>query len=204
MIKYKQLVALICTLLLMLTGCSDYSDASVDVPSNWASYAVGDLQFRFEAGWKSSSWDPLQTDMDTQVQTLQTSNNLAIFGRLVSPAADKGTINYVDLGYWDTGRAFEIVEMEDMMEDLNDLVVPLKKLGMTSEDVQRSRIRTYGSDITALTLSYTITKEEVSCLMQIALVPHGSRVYMISYADFSTGTDSDVLEKLLSSLSFTN
>lgn len=191
--------------LMILTGCSSgYSDASVDVPTNWANYTVGDLQFRFEAGWKSGNWDPLQADMDVQVQTLGAGNNLAIFGRLVAPAADKGTVNYVDLGYWDTGRNFEATEMESLMEELNDLVVPLKKLGLTSEDEQSSRIRVYGEDITALTLSYRITKDQVECLIQVALVPHGTRVYMISYADFSTNKENEMLERLLSSLSFTN
>lgn len=201
--QIKKWIALLCCALMLLTGCSSgYSDASVDVPGNWASYTVGDLNFRFIAGWKSGNWDPLQIDMDLQVQTVGTSNNLAIFGRLVAPAADKGTVNYMDFGYWDIGREFEVTELESVMKELDELVVPVKKLGLSSDDVQSSRIRTYGDEITALTLAYRLVSEEVSCVMQVALVPHGTRVYMISYADFSTGEDDSTLERLLSSLSF--
>ncbi len=202
--RIKKWMTLLCTALLLLTGCGGYSDASVDVPGNWASYQVGDLEFRFAAGWKSSSCDPLQTDMDSQVQVVGSSNNLAIFGRLTSPAADKGTVNYVDFGYWDTGREFANEELENIMKELDELVVPIKKLGLSSDDVQSSRIRIYGDEVTALTLAYQVEKEQVSCVVQAALVPHGSRVYLISYADFSTGKDDSTLERLLSSLRFVN
>ncbi len=200
--RVRKWISLLCGLLVFLTGCGGYSDASVEVPGNWASYQVGDLEFRFIAGWKSSSWDSLQTDMDSQVQIVGSSNHLAIFGRLTSPAADKGTVNYIDFGYWDTGRQFENEELEGIMKELDEMVVPIKKLGLSSDDVQSSRIRIYGEDITALTLAYRVEKEQVDCVMQVALVPHGSRVYLISYADFSTGEDDSTLERLLSSLRF--
>ena len=201
----KRLIILLCIGMMVLTSCSrsEYDDASEDVPENWASYSVGDLAFRFEAGWKSSSWDPLQTEMDTQAQTLGVSSNLALFGHLVAPAADKGTVNYVDFGYWETGRTLQDSELESIMETLHDLSLPMKKLGVNAEDMQNSRIRTYGkNETTALTLSYRLEEEKVSCVMQVAFVPHGSRVYMISYADFSKDTDDTMLEQLLSTLSF--
>ena len=90
------------------------------------------------------------------------------------------------------------------MTELDELVVPIKKLGLSSDDVQSSRIRIYGDEVTALTLAYQVEKEQVSCVVQAALVPHGSRVYLISYADFSTGKDDSTLERLLSSLRFVN
>ena len=129
--RVRKWISLLCGLLVFLTGCGGYSDASVEVPGNWASYQVGDLEFRFIAGWKSSSWDSLQTDMDSQVQIVGSSNHLAIFGRLTSPAADKGTVNYIDFGYWDTGRQFENEELEGIMKELDEMVVPIKKLGLS-------------------------------------------------------------------------
>lgn len=200
----RRLTAVICLIVVILTGCGGYSDASVDVPSTWAQYTIDDLQFRFKAGWKSGNWDPVQTEMDTQTNALGTGNQLAIFGRLVSPSADKGTVDYIDFGYWDTGREYDAMEMEELMEDLNNLIIPFKRMGITSQDGQSSRIRIYGEEITALTLSYKLNKDYVNCVVQIALVPHGTRIYMIAYSDFSTGTDDDTLEQLLTSLHFLN
>ena len=96
----------------MLTACgSDYDDASVDIPTTWAAYTIDTLSFRFEAGYQSSSWDATQTDMDSQIAVLGASNQLALFGRFISPASAKGTTNYIDFGYWDTGHTVETAEL---------------------------------------------------------------------------------------------
>lgn len=198
----KRIITVTILLIFLLTACgSDYDDASVDIPTTWAAYTIDTLSFRFEAGYQSSSWDALQTDMDTRVSVLGTSNQLALFGRLISPASAKGTVNYIDFGYWDTGRALEPTELEGIMETLNNLSSPLLQLSVSSSQLQSSRIRTYGA-VTALTTAFTVETEDLSCVLQVALVPHGSRVYLISYADFSTGADNDMLEGLLSTLQF--
>ena len=198
----KRIITVTILLIFLLTACgSGYDNASVDIPSTWAAYSIDTLSFRFEAGYQSESWDALQTDMDTRVSVLGTSNQLALFGRLISPAYAKGTVNYIDFGYWDTGRALEPTELEGIMETLNNLSSPLLQLSVSSSQLQSSRIRTYGA-VTALTTAFTVETEDLSCVLQVALVPHGSRVYLISYADFSTGADNDMLEGLLSTLQF--
>ena len=199
----KRFLIAFCVLTMLLTGCSrsDYSDASVDVPSNWAEYTIENMEFRFEAGWKSGNWDGVQNDMDIQAQTIGTNNNLALFGRLVSPTSAQDTTNYLDFGYWDLGRQFETSEMEALMEPINDLLLAIKKTGIESNDLQTSRIRFYG-EVEALTCCYVLEKDKVECVMQIALIPHGTRVYMIAYSDFASGEDNSVLEQLLSTLSF--
>mgnify|MGYP005756799703 FL=1 len=198
----KRIITVTILLIFLLTACgSGYDNASVDIPSTWAAYSIDTLSFRFEAGYQSESWDALQTDMDTRVSVLGTSNQLALFGRLISPASAKGTVNYIDFGYWDTGRALEPTELEGIMETLNNLSSPLLQLSVSSSQLQSSRIRTYGA-VTALTTAFTVETEDLSCVLQVALVPHGSRVYLISYADFSTGADNDMLEGLLSTLQF--
>ena len=198
----KRIITVTILLIFLLTACgSGYDNASVDIPSTWAAYSIDTLSFRFEAGYQSESWDALQTDMDTRVSVLGTSNQLALFGRLISPASAKGTVNYIDFGYWDTGRALEPTELEGIMETLNNLSSPLLQLSVSSSQLQSSRIRTYGA-VTALTTACTVETEDLSCVLQVALVPHGSRVYLISYADFSTGADNDMLEGLLSTLQF--
>lgn len=198
----KRIITVTILLIFLLTACgSGHDNASVDIPSTWAAYSIDTLSFRFEAGYQSESWDALQTDMDTRVSVLGTSNQLALFGRLISPASAKGTVNYIDFGYWDTGRALEPTELEGIMETLNNLSSPLLQLSVSSSQLQSSRIRTYGA-VTALTTAFTVETEDLSCVLQAALVPHGSRVYLISYADFSTGADNDMLEGLLSTLQF--
>ncbi len=197
---FKRFLTATCAVILLLTGCgSDYSDAQVDVPANWAEYTIENLEFRFEAGWKSGNWDGVLSDADTQAQTIGTNNNLALFGRLVAPTSAQDTINYLDFGYWDIGRQVETSELEALMEPINDLLLEIKKTGIESNDLQASRIRFYG-EVEALTCSYVLEKEQVECVMQMALVPHGTRVYFITYSDFASGADNSMLEQLLSTL----
>ena len=83
---FKRFLTAACAVILLLTGCgSDYSDAQLDVPANWADYTIENLEFRFEAGWKSGNWDSVLSDADTQAGLIGTNNNLALFGRLVAP-----------------------------------------------------------------------------------------------------------------------
>ena len=197
----KRLLIIVCIAAMLLTGCgSDYSDAQVDVPGNWAEYTVGNMEFRFEAGWKNGNWDAVLSDADTQAQTIGTNNNLALFGRLVAPTSAQDTINYVDFGYWEMGRMVETSELEALMEPINDLLLEIKKTGIESNDLQASRIRFYG-EVEALTCSYLLEKELVRCVMQMALIPQGSRVYFICLSDFTSGEDNSMLEQLLSTLS---
>lgn len=198
----KRLLMILCALA-VLTGCSksEYSDASVEVPANWADYTVENMDFRFEAGWKSGSWDEVQTNMDAQAQTIEASNNLAIFGRLVSPLSAQDTTNYVDFGYWDTGHPMKTAELETIMEQVDDLILTIKKMGVESNELQTSRIRFYG-EVEAMTFSYLLEKDNVQCVIQAALIPHGTRVYMVAYFDFGSTTDNSMLEQLLSTLSF--
>ncbi len=199
---FKRFLTATCAVILLLTGCgSDYSDGSVDVPVNWAEYTIENMEFRFEAGWKSGNWDGVQSDADTQAQTIGTSNNLALFGRLVSPTSARDTVDYLDFGYWDLGRQVETSELEALMEPLNDLLLVINKTGIESNDLQPSRIRFYG-EVEALTCSYVMEKERVECVMQMALIPHGTRVYFITYSDFASGEDNSMLEQLLSTLYF--
>ena len=83
----KRILAAICAVMLVLTGCgSDYSDAQVEVPANWAEYTVENMEFRFEAGWKSGNWDAVMAEADKQAGVIGTNNNLAVFsGRNVTP-----------------------------------------------------------------------------------------------------------------------
>ena len=68
----KRILAAICAVMLVLTGCgSDYSDAQVDVPANWAEYTVENMEFRFEAGWKSGNWDAVMAEADKQAAILK-------------------------------------------------------------------------------------------------------------------------------------
>ena len=199
---FKRIFAAICAAMLVLTGCgSDYSDAQVEVPANWAEYTVGNMEFRFEAGWKGGNWDSVLAEADKQAETIGTNNNLALFGRLVAPTSAQDTTNYVDFGYWDMGHQVETVELEALMEPINDLLLEIKKTGIESNDLQASRIRFYG-EVEALTCSYLMEKENVQCVMQMALIPHDSQVYFICLSDFTSGADNSMLEQLLSTLSF--
>ena len=202
----------ICLVLLMvlplLTGChkrSEYDDATVGVPDTYASYDVGDFHFRFEAGWESTSWDELTPVMDGQAQLLGLQNNMAIYWRLYSPTTAIGTVNYVDFGYFELGRTVATADLEPIMEKLDEQASTLKRLGISCDELQKARIRSYNeAEIEALTYCYLVKNEFVTDVIQVALIPQGSRIYTITVNDFTSGADTALLEQLLSTLTITS
>lgn len=196
----------------MLTGCdrkehSEYPDNNVEVPATHAAYSVPPLSFRFEAGWTSANYDSVQDQMDYLSPSVGISPNICIFTRLQSPVTDQGTINYLDFGYFNIGHEVEMKEIQEMMEEMDQLSSGVKKLELSSNQLQSAKIRNYGEDeIEALTVCYKVSTSvndyTLSCVEQIALIPNGTRVYVIIYSDFTTGADNNRLEEILTTLSF--
>ena len=210
---YQRIIVMMLILLSvvsLLTGCSkeggsDYPDNTVDVPSNYAEYSVPPMNFRYEAGWKSANFDSVQEKMDLLSSSLGINSNICIFMRLQSPAADQGTVNFLDLGYFQMNHEVSMDEMEGIMETMDALSAEVKQLSLSASLVQASKIRSYGEDdLEALTFSYRISTSvndfTISCLEQIALIPVGTRIYVIIYSDFTSKEDTEALEQVLSTL----
>jgi|GEM_PF-1927469 len=198
-------LVLILSSLLCLSGCnqkeSDYSDATVSVPETYADYDVDIFHFKFEAGWTSASWDDVTEAMDSQGALITVANNLSIFYRLQSPAADIGTVNYMDFGFFEMGRQVATKDLEDIMDQIDDQATTLKKLGVSCDELQSARIRAYNkNEVEALTYCYLVRSETVTTVTQVALIAHGSRIYCIMLNDFTTGADSYLLERMLSGM----
>lgn len=189
---------------MLLGGCrkrSDYDDASVSVPDTYASYDVGDFHFRFEAGWESTNWDELSSTMDGQAALLGLTSNMAIYWRMYSPTTAIGTVNYLDFGYFEVGKEVQTSDLEKLMEPLDEQASTLKKLGISCDELQKARIRSYNKEeVEALTYCYLVKNEYVTDVVQVALIARGSRVYTISLNDFTSGGDTALLEQLLSTL----
>lgn len=204
--------------MILLTGCrrggSAYEDASVTVPSNYVSYTLDQISFRFEAGWKVSSQDAVTASQSDFLNKLGLDQTLAVTGQMQSDSTDKGTVNYIDVGYFQTDHDTSAKELEGIMETINEIGGSLEKLDISSDQLQKSRIRCYGTNQTeALTFCYQLdskvdssdlTAQPVSCVIQGALIPHGSRVYVLLYSDFTSGRDDSSLEEMLTSLTFTD
>ena len=208
--SWTAFVALLLVVCLFVTGCkrgSSYYDATVSVPSTYATYTVEPLEFKFEAGYKSVNWDEFTVESDETAALNGLANNLAIFARLQSPIMDQGTVNYLDFGYFEMGRTVTAADLEAIMTQIDDMAAEMKKMDVTSDELQDAKIRSYGNDeLEAMTccyeVDYFIDQWTIGVILQVALVPHQSRVYMICYADFTSGQDDNHLEQLLSSLKF--
>lgn len=191
---------------LLLSACrtsSDYMNASVSIPDNYAAYQVGEFSFRFEAGWEKQELDSMYSALDTQAALVGITPNLALFGRLAAPPSDQSTVDYVDFGYFELGARAAASELEDIMEAMDTHATLIKEFGLRANQLQKSRIRSYAPGIDALTYCYRIIGDRVTTVVQTALIPNGSRVYVIIYSDFTSGEDNNLLERILSSLSFT-
>lgn len=192
-------------LLLLLSGCSrsssEYTDGSVNVPDTYAAYQAGNFSFRFEAGWVSSNFDTQQSSMDTQAQLLGLGNNLCLTCRLSSPTRAIGTTDYLDFGYFETSGTVTMQDLESLMSSIDGLSASLKKTGVSCEELQKARIRSYNKGtIEALTFCYQVVNENVTAVVQTALIPGTGKVYVICLSDFTTQADSILLEQLLSTL----
>lgn len=203
----KAAVLVLCLVLVVpLFSCgsssrSEYDDATVSIPDSYATYHAGEFTFRFEPGWTSTSWDDTQSVLDAQTQILSISNNLAFTWRLTSPVRAIGTTDYVDFGYFSVSGTVTTKDLESLMPSLDEQASSLKKLGVSCEILQNSRIRSYNNaSIEALTFCYKVTSGKVTTVVQTALISGGSKVYAIMYSDFTSGADSSMLEQLLSTL----
>lgn len=205
--------ALLLVVLVMtsLTGCekkehSIYDDATVDVPSTYASYSVPPMTFRFEAGWTSGNYNASQEEMDILAGMMGITANLCIFTRMQSPVYDQGTINYIDLGYFQMGHNMTMEELEESMELMDQLSSTVKKMELSCSQLQSARIRCYGeNELEALTTCYrvsnTINDFTLYCVEQIALIPVGNKLYVILYSDFTNTEKTKAMEEILSTLS---
>ncbi len=199
----KKPLLLLLALLFALSACSgaEYSDATERVPNNWAGYSADELSFRFEAGFTAVPLNDLVETLAYSIGVLGDTNRLTILGHFQSPLRDKGTVDYLTLGGYHLDRVITGQDLEAFMDEINELGTKLSEGQMSAVLLQNARIRLYGS-ATALTYSLKLVRGEVSCVMQVALVPNGNELYQILYSDFSTGKDNAYLERCLSSLSF--
>lgn len=215
------LALVLCVAVSMMSACqrsqSVYRDATVSVPSTYTEYTVDQMTFRFEAGWLSSDWSLVDTEMETLLESVSQTGNFALCGQLTSPATDKGTVDYIHVGYFEMGSTVAAKDLEGIMESIDSIPLTLKRMNLSGNELQKSRIRSYQNGaVEALTFCYSIEKRNTSdesssedepspsLVVQVALIPHNNRVYVLAFDDFTSGADNDSLEEMLSSLSFTN
>ncbi len=191
---------------MVLTGASckgGYTDASDNPPANWAPYSVQDLSFRFPAGWSAVSWEAVTDKLQENMNLLGEENKLALYGYFASPVGDRGTIDYLSFAYMEMKSEVTASELEAIMDELSTLSKSMKSFSVDAEIVQKARIRRYGS-VDALTLSYQVGYGQAACVIQIGLVPRGTRIYQVAYSNFTTVKDDNTLERLLTSLTFSD
>lgn len=194
--------ALMLLSLLTLTACGDdYPKGTVDVPSNWASYTLSSVSFRFAAGYTTADWESLSEELQNAAQLLGGSNKQTLLGYLVSPEQALGTQNTLTVGYYVTASELTGEDLENIFPAFAELDEELEKLGYSTVVLQGARIRSFKGFI-ALSYAISVEKDCIKTALQLALVPHGNRVYQIVYGDFTTVEDDSSLERLLSSLNF--
>ena len=203
--KVRRIAAVLAAVLLLtaLPGAachkSPFSDATQKPPVTWPVYSAQGIRFRFEAGFTAADWAGLSDDLGYQLGLLGASSHLTTLAYFVSPERDKGTHDYLHFACYRLDAPMTDEQLMGLMDPLNRLDMELNQGQLSAECVQNARIRLYGS-VTALTYALRLTRGEVSCVQQFALVPCGTLLYQISYSDFTTASDSAALEQLLSSL----
>lgn len=196
------LAALLMLSLLPLAACGDdYPDGSVAVPSNWATYNLSAVSFRFAAGYTTADWESLSEELQDAAQLLGSGNKQTLLGYLVSPEQALGTQNTLAVGYYVTTSELTGEDLENIFPEFAELDEDLEKLGYITAVLQSARIRSFDGFI-ALSYALSVEKDGIKTALQLALVPHGNRVYQIVYGDFTTVEDDNSLERLLSSLKF--
>ena len=195
----KKIWILVLTVIL-LTGCGGYTDATLEVPSNWAEYELGDLDFKFYAGWTREETSGLTAQMESSLTALGGVNTTTMLASYASPVGEQGAKNYLIFASMTMEEAMVAEDLETIMDSFNEMARSMKNsFAIGAEISQTAKIREYaGND--ALTLAYKVSYEEAESLVQVAMIPKGKTMYVISYADFSTAQDNKDLEMVLSSL----
>lgn len=197
----KKLI-LICLAVFLLTGCGGYTDASIDPPSNWAEFELGSMKFKFHAGWTREETSGLTAQMESNMTALGDVSTMTMLASYASPIGEQGARNYLIFASMTMDESIVAEDLETIMDSFNDMSRTMKNnLTIGSEVTQTAKIREYAGR-NALTMAYKVSYEEAESLVQIALIPHGKTLYLISYADFSTVKDNQELEQLLTSLRF--
>ena len=203
--RLRRITRLLCALVfaaLVCAGCGGgYTNASEEPPANWAPYSLRDVSFRFPAGWSAASWEGFTDKLQENMNLLGEENKLALCGYFAGPVGDRGTTDYLSLANMEMKGEVEASDLETVMEELSTLSKSMKTLSVDAEIIQKARIRHYGN-VDALTLAYQVGYGQAACVIQIGLVPHGSRIYQIAYSNFTTVKDDKNLEMLLTSLVF--
>ena len=197
--RYK-LLCLLVMLSVVLTGCRGYTDASVKIPTGWTGYTIGPLQFQFEAGWSTSDTDTLTEGLSGGAGICSETATAKVIGALESPVREQGTKDYLVVTCYTMEEKTQTSDLEEVMDDLNGMARTIKnQAGLNADVEQNARIRHYGST-DALTIAYKRSGEEVSAMIQLALIAKGDHVFQIAYCDFTTIKDDSTLEAILSSL----
>lgn len=197
-----RIITMMLAVCFLFTGCGGYTDASVEPPSNWATYDLGSVSFKFYAGWSPDDTSGLVSQIDANMLSLGGSNDLMVLASYISPIGEQGTYNYLTVSYYTLGSSITGEDLESIMDPLNALSKTLKtNMALSAEIKQNARIRHYG-EYDALTMAYQVGYGETECLIQTALVPVGRILFQISYSDFTTVQDDQTIEQLLTSISF--
>ena len=197
----KKLIFLIIAVLL-LTGCGGYTDASIQPPSNWAEYELGEMHFKFHAGWTREETSGLTAQMESGLTALGGTNTVTMLAAYASPSGEQGAKNYLYFASMTMAEELVAEDLEGIMDSFNDMSRTMKNsFAIGAEITQTARIREY-SGMNALTTAYKVSYGEAESLVQLAMVPQGKTLYIVSYADFSTVKDNTDLEQVLTSMRF--
>lgn len=196
----KKFLIMVLLAVMLLTGCGGYTNASVEPPSTWADYELGNMKFKFNAGWTREETSGLTAQMESNMTALGGSNNVTMLASYASPAGEQGAKNYLIFASMTMDENIVAEDLESIMDTFNDMSRTMKNsLAIGAETTQTAKIREYGEH-NAMTVAYKVSYGDAQSLVQLALVPSGKTVYMIAYADFSTAKDNSELEQLLTSL----
>ena len=199
MSKNKTLLLLL-ILVLLLTGCRGYTDASVKIPAGWTEYQCGPLSFQFEAGWRESDVASMQEGLEIGAGIFAGAATAKVLNAWQSQVREQGTVDYLLITCYTMDKTITASDLEDVMDDLNGMARTIKnQAGLVTEVEQNARIRHYGS-VDALTICYELQGEEAGSMIQLALVPKDKYCFQIAYCDFTTMMDDTTLEAILSSL----
>ncbi len=187
-------------LCVLLIGCRGYTDASVAIPTGWAAYAAGPLDFQFEAGWTEADADVIGEGIAGGVSIFDDASSAVLIQAYESPTREQGTHDYLVLSVYTMDRPTTAEDLESLMDPLNAMSRSIKnQAGLATEIEQNARIRHYGG-IDALSICCRLENDQVQSMIQLALIPDGTQVYQIAYCDFTRIKDDSTLEAILSSL----
>ena len=200
----RAIVILLCVGLLFGTGCR--RESAETIPANWPEYAMSGIRFRLEPGWSAvepEDWEEtLGKALSDASLGYDAADDFQWIGMLASPDLSTKTRDYLVAAYISFPGEITETVLQEQLEQMKDLKLQFVQAGTTASMLSDPQMREWGGrSVIAFTIRMNLS-DDTRTVIQVGLVPHGTRLYVFHYVDEGAEQSNGNLRKVFESLNW--